>query len=94
MLYKKYHRNFVRKFKMGAKFKYYDRFGCFSFYTVALEPQYSMINHYIEFLSNRSRDSKITDMVLVSPRGSINDNIKIVKNSRRECCIRNIIETS
>lgn len=87
MLYKKYHRNFVRQFKMGAKFKYYKYLYYFSFYIVVHEPQYSMSNHCIEFLSNHSKDKdpNLTNLILVFPGGSINDDlIKIVKNSRKK----------
>ena len=72
MLYKKYHRNFVRKFRRGTKVKYYIYF---SFYTVVHEPQYSMSNRCIEFLSNNSRD---LNWIIVFSSGSISSNIKIL----------------
>jgi len=72
MLYKKYHRNFVRKFRKGTKVKYNIYF---SFYTVVRDPYYSN-DHCIRFESNHSRDP---NWILVFPGGSISRNsIKIL----------------
>ena len=70
MLYKKYHRNFVRKFRRGTKVKYYIYF---SFYTVVHEPQYSMSNRCIEFLSNNN-----IMWNLVFPGGEINKYLNVI----------------
>ena len=72
MLYKKYHRNFVRQFKNGTKVKYYIYL---SPYTVVHEPYYSTRTHWIEFHTNNSSDP---NWILVSSGGSINKEIKIV----------------
>lgn len=48
MLYKKYHRNFVRQFKIGTKFTFSNR----PVEIVDKEPIYSKYSHYIEVRSH------------------------------------------
>ena len=71
MLYKKYHRNFVRQFKVGVRFNYYLITQLS--YTVVREPQYSISNHCIEFLSNRNNTR------LVYLDGRINKYINVIQ---------------
>lgn len=68
MLYKKYHRNFVRQFKGGVRYK------CFSGgkrYIVAKEPYYR--GEEIRII-----DSECSVWVLISMDGTINCKIKVL----------------
>ena len=65
MLYKKYHRNFIRQFKKGVKYECFS--GC---YTVDKEP-YSYYNI-------RIIDSECSVWILISRDGSINNKIKVL----------------
>lgn len=71
MLYKKYHRNYIRQFKEGTRFKY--NYKCYT-YTVIKEPYYSTYYQHIEFQST----SIIPVWTLIYPSGFINYDIKIV----------------
>ena len=72
MLYKKYHRNFVKQFKVGVRFNHYIT--QLSVYTVVHEPQYSISNHCIEFQSS----SNNVMWNLVYPNGEINKYLNVV----------------
>ena len=71
MLYKKCHRNFVKQFKVGVRFNHYIT--QLSVYTVVHEPQYSMSNRCIEFLSNNN-----IMWNLVFPGGEINKYLNVI----------------
>ena len=70
MLYKKYHRNFVRQFKKGVKFNFFNS----QLSEVTREPYYSTYHQHIEFQST----SIIPVWTLIYPSGFINYDIKIV----------------
>ena len=65
MLYKKYHRNFVRQFKKGIVFKW-NR----SLSVVMKEPYYDNKDIFVT-------DKKYYSWILVSRDGSINRDIKV-----------------
>jgi len=70
MLYKKYHRNFIRKFKKGVKCYRLDS----PLYEVVKEPHYSNVNHRIEFQSS----SYFGIWPLIFSSGSINYKINVL----------------
>ena len=70
MLYKKYHRNFIRKFKKGVKCYRRDS----PLYEVVKEPYYSNDNHRIEFRSS----SYFCIWPLIFSWGSINYKINVL----------------
>ena len=72
MLYKKYHRNFIRKFKKGVK--------CYRtdsplFYKIVKEPYYSKVSHRIEFWDD---SSFLGTWPLIFSWGSINHKINVL----------------
>ena len=75
MLYKKYHRNFVREFKIGVEFRCYVSPSVYTAYVVEKEPYYNERSRCIEFRSN----SYFSRWTLINlDAGSINNSIKVV----------------
>ena len=78
MLYKKYHKDFIRKFKKGSRFnsiigyKFYN----ISSYIVVKEPYYSTYYLHIELQSNTC----IPSWTLIYPSGRINLDIKAIED--------------
>lgn len=73
MLYKKYHRNFIRRFKKGVKCcRPYSPLT--EIYEIVKEPYYSNVNHRIEFQSS----SYFCVWPLIFSWGSINYKIRIL----------------
>ena len=62
MLYKKYHRNFVKQFKKGVKFRYQSYRG-----VVTRKPYY--------FAERIAIDCNFYDWVLVFPNGQLDSNM-------------------
>lgn len=72
MLYKKYHRNYVRQFK--AEFRCYISTSLYNTYVVETEPYYSKRNMCIEFRGN----SYFSRWILINlDEGSINYSVKV-----------------
>ena len=106
MLYKKYHRNYVRQFKKGVKF----RFNRFRIYR-AEEPILSVVFDPFISICPGPRGygfwgfnvSINVDICIIELDGKLSNNISIVTNDdivpetekiSKLCCIKNIIENT
>ena len=74
MLYKKYHRNFIRRFKKGVRCcRPYSPLT--EIYEIVKEPYYSTYYQHIELQSNTC----ISSWTLIYPSGRINLDVKAIE---------------
>lgn len=77
MLYKKYHRNFVRKFKKGTKFEYIEGRGPGIKFTVSIEPYSDW--RYWKGIGIRIKTSGENLWNLVYPEGQLEEDIYAIQ---------------